>query len=180
MPAFLQFIYSRNIHHPRVNRLWFDPEWFITEQFKLIVETTKNRVDRVFEHWIREQFLLYRLPVLRYSLKYLTDIFNDPKTSKYKIDEIELKAYIQERRKMEPSHPRRIEIPIGFELDDVSMAGAPKISYKKEMARAYTFIAEEWLSPLQITQMQQPLTIDEVQSGKVSGLASGTTEELPF
>ena len=181
MPAFLHFIYNRQIHHPRVNRLWFDPEWFITEQFKLIVETTKNRVDRVFEHWMREQFLLYRLPVLRYSLKFLTDTFNDPKTSKYKIDEIELKAYIQERRKMEPGHPQRIDIPIGFDLDNLDIAsGVPKVVYKKDMARAYKFVAEDWLNETQLKQMQQPLTQEEVQTGKVAALASAVQEDLPF
>ena len=31
MPALLHFIYNRPIHHPRVDRLWFKAEWFLTD-----------------------------------------------------------------------------------------------------------------------------------------------------
>jgi hypothetical protein len=183
--AFLQFIYQRKIFHPRSDRLWFLPDWFITEQFKIIVEATKNRVDRVFEDWISEQFQLFKMPVLRYSQKYLTEIFNDPKNSKYKIDSIELKAYL-ERRKMEIQVPHRIKIPIGFDLpNEHDPAQSPKIVFREEMARPYTFISEDWLTEQQLKSMREPFTnVTDLQASlnktEKQQLTSSSNDDLPF
>jgi hypothetical protein len=155
MPAWLKYLCTREIHHPRVHRLWFDPEWFTTDQMRVIIEATKNRVDRVFEDWITEQFMLFRLPVLRYSMKYLTEIFNDPKNSKYRIDGIELKAYLQERKHLNPGIPTRIDIPVGYDISE-EHAREPKIYYKKELARPYHFKAEDWLASEQLNEWKSP------------------------
>lgn len=143
IPAFLHYLLGRNIHHPNSDRLWFRPEWFITEQMRVIVENTKSRVDRVFEDWIAEQFLLYKLPVLRYHMKYLTEVFNDPRNSKYKIDAIELKAYLVERKGLKLSQPNWVKIPTGFSAD-----GA--IQYLEVTARSMEFYHDQWLSPEQL------------------------------
>jgi hypothetical protein len=159
VPAFLHFLMTRHIHHPRVNRLWFDPEWFITDQFKVIVESTKNRVDRVFEDWLREQFMTYRLPVLRYPLKFLTEVFNDPKNSKYRIDAIELKTFLAERLKLSPEPTQRISIPIGYNLSE-DPAIDPKINYQPALARPYVFRAENWISDEQRKEWEKPVGED--------------------
>jgi hypothetical protein len=187
--AWLHFLFNRPIFHQRVDRLWFAPEDFITEQFKIIVETTKNRVDRVFEDWIQEQFMLFKLPVLRFSQKFLTEVFNDPKNSKYKIDAIELKAYL-ERKKMELGVPQRIKIPIGFLLsaDEHEVISGKMIQYREEMARPYKFVAEEWLSPAQLDAFNKPFTnVTELQqNGTMKKGAelelgnTGTGDDLPF
>ncbi len=155
--AFLHFLYHRPIHHPRSDRLWFKPEWFITDQFKIIVETTKNRIDRVFEDWLREQFLLFKLPVLRYSLKYLTEVFNDQKNSKYKIDSIEIKSYLH-GKKMEPEHPQRVKVPVGFDLpEEGSLLEEPKIIYNSSISRPYVFTPDKWLTEEQLKEYEKPL-----------------------
>ncbi|MCZ8353936.1 MAG: DUF5906 domain-containing protein [Cyclobacteriaceae bacterium] len=159
VPAILNYLQTREIKHPRKNRLWFDPEWFITDQMKLIVETTKNRVDRVFEDWLKEQFMTYRLPVLRYPLTHLTEIFNDPKNSKYRIDAIELKAYLTDRKKMKPSIPQRIVIPVGFNITDDP--GIPTtIVFKNLLARPYEFKVEDWLTKEELNDWQAPVEFE--------------------
>ncbi len=183
MPAFIHYIYNRAIHHPRVNRLWFDPEWFITDQFKLIVETTKNRIDRVFEDWIREQFLLYKEPVLRYSLKYLTEVFNDQKNSKYKMDSIELKQYLTTKG-MELEAPQRIRIPVGFDLPEEASLVKPKIIYQSVLARPYVFVPEKWLRPEQMPEYKKPL-FDETgqlvtKISEATPSAPNSDDDLPF
>lgn len=178
-PAFLHWIFNRNVFHPRASRLWFDPDWIITEQFKLIVETTKNRVDRVFEDWIQEQFLLYRLPVLRYSQKHLTEVFNDPKNSKYKIDSIEMKAYL-ERRGLKPEVPQRIKVPVGFDMPEEGSLLKPKILYREEMGRPYKFIAEEWLSPQQLEQFKGETNVSAPAMVSVPVGDTSGTDDLPF
>ncbi len=161
--AWLHFLLNRPIFHQRQDRLWFDPEDFITEQMKIIVETTKNRIDRVFEDWIQEQFLLFRLPVLRYSLKSLTEVFNDPKNSKYKLDAIEMKAFL-EKQGMKTDVPQRIKIPIGFDMpgEHADKHVTTKIVYREEMGRPYKFVAEEWLTEQQLLEFNGPVSETKV------------------
>jgi hypothetical protein len=183
--AFIHFIYNRNIFHPRSDRLWFKSEWFITEQFKVIVETTKNRIDRVFEDWIREQFMLYRLPVLRYSMKYLTEVFNDPKTSKYKIDGIELKNYLVDRKGMTPDVPQRFSIPIGYDVPEEASSLPPKIMYQSVLQRPYKFVAEEWIKPAEVEQWKQPIRTTATAElvtvvTETTQNGNGNGDDLPF
>lgn len=182
--AWLNFLLNRPIHHKRSHRLWFDPEHFITEQMKVIVEATKNRIDRVFEDWIREQFLLYKDPVLRYPLKYLTEVFNDQKNSKYKLDGIEIKAYL-DKQGLKPQHPCRIKIPIGFDLptDHNPSVEAKKI-YIDQLARPYEFLPDKWLTEEQKEEYMKPL-FDQV--GKLVTkledtvpFETGKNDDLPF
>lgn len=169
--AFLHFLKTRPIHHPRVDRLWFKPEWFITEQQKLIEQTTKNRIDRVFEDWIREQFLLYKLPVLRYSLKYLTEVFNDQKNSKYKLDAIELKAYL-EKKGLKADVPQRLKIPVGFSIpEDGNTLINTKIIFNMQLGRPYKFVAQEWLNEQQLEEFNRPF------KNPVDGSNSSTGED---
>lgn len=185
--AFLHFIHNRQIFHPRTDRLWFKPEWFITDQFRIIVETTKNRVDRVFEDWIQEQFMLYRLPVLRYPMKFLTEVFNDPKNSKFRIDAIELKAYLTKKGLKPDILPHRIRIPIGYNVsDDVTLPIEPTIIYQNPVARPYSFKVEEWLSPEQLEEFKKPMgslstMLQNGQPKDVPGPTFGVKkDELPF
>lgn len=171
VPAFLDFIFNREVFHPRISRLWFHPDWFITEQMKLIVEQTKNRTDRVFEAWIKEQFLLFRLPVLRYPLSYLSKVFNDPEVSKYRIDAIELKKYLTDKRRLKPEPTQRIKIPTAWkdtvqsdEQGNVTSFNENEITYTSVIARPYKFEAEDWLDASEIS----------------SPLISNPSTDLPF
>lgn len=184
--AWLHYLHNREIFHPRKDRLWFKPEWFITDQFRIIVETTKNRIDRVFEDWIREQFLQYKIPVLRYPLKYLTEIFNDQKNSKYRIDAIEIKSYLQ-KKNLRPEHTQRVKIPTGFDIPEEHSMVQPKILYTTLIARPYVFWADDWLLPDQLEEFKKPLfdeqghfvtKIDEVMKKDVA--PDPNTNDLPF
>lgn len=185
--AFLHFLYHRTIHHPRADRLWFKPEWFITDQFKIIVETTKNRIDRVFEDWIREQFMLYRLPILRYSMKQLTEVFNDPKNSKYKIDAVELKAFLTDRLKMEPDVPQRIAVPVGYDISE-DPGIPPKIIFNHSLQRPYKFAATDWLTPKQLEEWSKPIRIEgpftdvtqPEEKEKETVAAPANADDIPF
>lgn len=154
--AFIHYLQTRQIFHPRKDRLWFKPEWFITEQFRIIVETTKNRFDRVFEDWIQEQFLTYKMPVLRYALRHLTEAFNQ--NSKYRMDAIDCKNYLH-KRDMKPEPPQRVKVPTGFDLpEEGSVFGGPKILFSQSsICRPYVFRAEEWLTEEQMEEFKKPL-----------------------
>ncbi|MCZ8021187.1 MAG: DUF5906 domain-containing protein [Cyclobacteriaceae bacterium] len=186
MPGILNYLFQRNIHHKRVNRLWFDPDWFITDQMKLIVETTKNRVDRVFEDWLKEQFMTYRLKIIRYPLNFLTEVFNDPKNSKYRIDAIELKAYLTERKKLKPEGTSRFKIPVGFDVPEI-ITDPIKIRYKSELARPYVFKVEEWLNAEEMEEWNKPSELDAELLSNVTGQSDNqsqninkNSDDLPF
>jgi len=66
-------------------------------------------------------------------------ISSDPKAGKYKLDEIELKAYLTERLKLKPGEiAQRFKIPVAYDMpDDPNLE--IKIVLKKEVGRALVF-----------------------------------------
>ena len=124
--------------------------------------------------------MLYRLPVLRYDMKYLLETFNDPKASKYKIDEIELKAYLTDRLGMKPSDaPHRFQIPIGYDMPDDTRIES-KILYRYVLGRSLKFLAEKWVSKEQMESWHIPVTsVDDTNvTAQVQAVAS--SDDLPF
>lgn len=182
--AFLYFLHNREVFHPKSDRLWFKAEWFITEQHQIIVEATKNRLDRVFEQWISDQFLLYKLPVLRYPLNYLVEALNDFKTSKYKIDGIELKAYLTKRKlKAEPT--MRVKIPVSFgPKDPADPSSEIEMKYHNPVARPFVFNVAEWLNEEQMEEYKKPmnfmmLSIHENGNGAPGPVTSSNNGDGP-
>ncbi|MEJ1240569.1 primase-helicase family protein [Chryseolinea sp. T2] len=153
--AFLHFLFNRPIHHPKSDRLWFKPEWFITEQFKAIVEATRSRAERSFEEWLKDQFLTYRQPVLRYCSKQLAELLNEPRATKYRIDALDLKALL-EARGIRPGPVKRFKYPIGYNAFDERSSVEPSIIWVSSNGRAYEFRVEEWLSADEMMEFEDP------------------------
>lgn len=173
IPAFIHFLRERNIFHPQVDRLWFDPEWFITDQYRVIVETTKNRLDKIFEEWIREMFILTKKASLQFGRKFILDELTRDNKSKYKIDETDIKGFLEPRgyklseKTLYVTSPRhKIETPQVAASPDPNNAIQPDsselIDWMKYSARAYTFYADDWVKP-----------VDEIKDNK-------GTDDLPF
>ncbi len=178
IPAWLHFIKHRQIIHPRKDRLWFKKDWIITEQFKLVVQATKNRLDRVIETFIKEQFLLYRSDKLRYPLKYLAERINE--TAKYRIDESDLRDFLS-KRGMDSEKVQRIKIPYGIDLDAPDMFGKGKIKYNETVARPYIFYHDEWLNPSELEEFYsswEPYKYEEEEASVP--VAPGEEKGLPF
>jgi len=180
--AWLYFLKNRTIFHPREDRLWFASERFITDQFKIIVEATKNRIDRVFESWIRDQFMLFKQPVLRYTLNYLVKVFNDPKTSKYKIDELDLRNYLTQRGLKASDKSIWHKTPQGFkETVYTEGSGAepmdqtPAIVWWSGTGRPYEFRGEEWFDEDDFTALA-----DIAQLADQPTAPKNTDNDLPF
>lgn len=158
MPAWLHYVQNRTVFHPREDRLWFKAESFITEQFRIIVETTKNRMDRVFEDWIREQFTLYRLSTLRYSMSHLAEAMNDSKNNKYKVDKIELRAYLQARNVEYDKRPQRFKVPKGLDIPEGDPGREIRVMMEDcNPTTPYIFRIEQWLSVEDVEKLM-PLT----------------------
>ncbi|MGI4870977.1 MAG: primase-helicase family protein [Janthinobacterium lividum] len=156
IPAWLHFLHHREPHHPRKSRLWFEPEHFITEQFRIIVEATKNRLDHNIEEFVKDMFLMYRLGKLRVSVKWLTKSINE--TSKYRVDEKDVRDYLKQKRKLEPSPaPQRIKIPVAVDDALLNAQGHPEVTgYYEETARFYTLLVQDWLSGKELAVFEGP------------------------
>lgn len=145
VPAWLHFLSNRQVFHPRKSRLWFQSDLIITEQFKKIVDATKNRIDRVFEDWIRHEFMLYRLPELKYSLNQLTTIFNNNNNSKYKVDKIDLRNYLQRKGIESEKRSQRFKTPIKIIQNNPNEVGT--IEYSEcDPTFPYVFKIQQWLT----------------------------------
>lgn len=146
IPAWLHFLHQRQVHHQRESRLWFKPEDFITEQFRIIAQATKNRLDTNIEEFVKEFFLTFRVGKAQVSVKWLTKEIND--RSKYRIDEKDVREYFKSKRGMEASQaPTRVRIPIAIDETVLNPQGHPLITdYHGELCRPYTLHVQEWLT----------------------------------
>lgn len=162
VPAWINFIANRKIIHPKVDRLWFDPKDFETEQMRKIIEVTKARLDAVVENWVKDTFLTYKVPSFRVGRKTMLRNLNDPNTSKYRIDEKELKYYMEEKRKMPYLSPGRCKFPIninGFDNNNQAI-----IAYTEENQRHYYFKPEDWLNPQEYKEYTEPFEFSKFEA----------------
>jgi hypothetical protein len=156
IPAWLHFLHHREPHHPRKSRLWFEPEHFITEQFRIVVNATKNRLEHTVEEFIKEMFLMYRQGSMKLSIKWLAKSIND--TSKYRVDEQDLRNYLKSARNMVPSAQNaRIRIPLAMEDVEYPDGRTPEIvAWHTEQARYYRFNVQDWLSEDELKVFEGP------------------------
>lgn len=143
IPQYLHYIASRKIFHPKVDRLWFSPKDFETEQMRKIIEVTKTRLEAVVENWVKDIFLTYKVEELRISRKSMLRYLNSPDVSKYKIDEKELKYFMEEKKKQKYQNPMRCRIPIELET---GVGNSPTVKFYEEVQRHYHFKPEDWLN----------------------------------
>ncbi len=161
IPAWLAYLHNRKPFHERVSRLWFDPEDFITEQFRKIAEATKTRLDKSVEAFVKEMFMTYRVEKLKLPIKWMVQQIND--VSKFRVDEQDLRNFLKEKRSMEPEkHAQRVKVPISIDPDKLDVQGRPEIDeYYKVVARPYIFQVTDWLSEEEMEEWNKPLPAPE-------------------
>ncbi len=182
--AWLHFLFNRQIFHPRKDRLWFNPEHFITDQYRVIVESTKNRLDRIFEEWLREQFFMFRLPILKYSLGYLTKVFNDNNVNKYKVDKLDLRNYLIQKNVKYDKKVQRFKMPSHVNVFDELSDKVDSITFKEpdNPTFPYIFEIEKWLTEEEINTRILPFADPHTGSVKQIGFSNEIkkTDDLPF
>lgn len=185
IPAFLHFLKERAIHHKNVDRLWFSPDQFITEQFRIIVENTKDRKDKVIESFLRETFLTFREKVLRIPNKQLVEQIN--KTAKYKLDETDLRDYLKKKGiKTNPNGSQRYKFPLYWQKS-MTDTKQMEIVYLEDVGRYIEFRAEDWLSKENLEEFSKPLQVTvldehgQPKNGVQLGIGENSDkDELPF
>ncbi|AWW31865.1 hypothetical protein DN752_17955 [Echinicola strongylocentroti] len=152
IPAWIHFLANRKVFHEKKDRLWFEPQDFITDQMREIVEVTKNQVDASVENWVKEMFLTYKIPELKISRPRMLHYINE--TKKYKIDEEKLKYYMEKKRGFSLGKTARCKIP--STIVNIQEDNTPHINYYTEIARPYILKPEEWLNEIEMKEFKSP------------------------
>lgn len=174
IPAWLHFLSNRKIFHPKIGRAWFDPKHIVTEQMKIIIENTRNRVERVVDGLIVEMFQTYKCWSFRMDLKAIQETIKMNGLSKYAIDELEIKKFLKDRKKMVPNPPGRIRYPDGFEED-----GTVRWN-KARTARFFQFKAEDWLKEIDESQFaEEGVAADLTEDGSKPAAGPASQLEIP-
>lgn len=171
IPAWLHFLQSRKIHHPKEDDLWFRTEYIITDQFRKIVETTKNYIDKKVESFLKDMFLTYRVATIRMDVKTMLKVMNDPKVAKYKTDEKDLVYFLEERKHLKREHVQRFKVPIGYDAEGVGMLE------EKCHARPFVFNHEDWLNPEELEEFKSDRSIGYMELHKPGSKSDKLTED---
>jgi hypothetical protein len=173
IPHYLHYIQNRKIFHPKEDRLWFSPKDFETEQMRKIIQVTKARLDAVVENWIKDMFLTYKVDELRINRKTMLRHLNNPEVSKYKIDEKELKYFLEEKRKMKYQGAARCKIPRELKIYGETVT----VEYYEEVQRHYLFKPEEWLSDEEYLEYKSAWNVNgTAKAGKQADIESLVNE----
>ncbi len=164
IPAFLYFIRNREIFHPREDRLWFKTDYFLTDQFKEIVENTRTRFEKEFMEMISDMFLSYKQQTMKIDLPWLHKTLNQE--MKYKVDKTDIKKYLKEKRKMSPIGNCRCHIPTGFKE---GVNGEDEVTFDTHPGRPFEFFVTEWLTEEQMNEF-----------GKTENGTKSEDDDLPF
>lgn len=174
IPAWVDFLNKRPIYHPRESRLWFRDDYFITEQFLRIVENTKTRVEKNIDELFRDLFMKYELSELRLDRAAICDMLNE--ISKYKIDQQEVKRYLDDKLGYKLERPRWIEIPRGLS-EEKDGNGQHRIITQKKKARHYLLRPEDWLSK---EELDDTFRAGAADSTAKEGVGILTKDKIPF
>jgi hypothetical protein len=172
IPAFLHFLKNRALVHPKEGRAWFAPEHIVTEQLKIIIDKTRNRVERVVDDLIKDWFMTYKLNSIYIDAMTLCDIINKDGYSKYKIDRQEILNYLGDKRKMKLTEPKQLKYPGGFDSNSGEV-----IIRKEKVGRCFEFLAQDWApDALQVSELGMSAILGE--NGKTA--AQPFENALPF
>jgi hypothetical protein len=182
IPAWLNFLSNRKVSHARKTRSWFATEHIITEQLKSIIEATRNRVDRVVDGVITDIFQTYKVNSFRMDVATIVQIIKRDAESKYAIDQLEVKKFLKDKKKLLPSEPQRLRYPESFN----SETGEIQWNISK-VGRCFHFQVEDWIKDIELgkysedgqrANMSEPAKVEPTQPANVP--PKPNNDELPF
>jgi len=184
IPAWLHFIANRQIAHPAESRLWFRTEYLKTEQFRKIVEKTKSNHELEIDYFVKDAFLTFKFPEIRYTIKFLLETIN--KRAKFKVSETQMRDYLEKKGYVKHDGNSTIKIPIDFgELHS-------DVIFQTATGRFFRFYYTQWLSEEEIEEFNKPRQtekefvpteqkdLQELQNQGTTYKMPSQTEEVPF
>lgn len=166
VPAFLYYLFNRVIHHPHKSRFWFERKHYITEQFNIIVKSTKTALQQNIDEEIKRMFFTIRPQegVLLYDVRFIYDLLKQ--TSDYRADSAQIRNYLSDKRKMAKEPNGYYAMPSGLTsiaVDSTKLRPLFKakpipgqmrrqqmenneLTYEKRNCSPYVFDVEDWLT----------------------------------
>lgn len=151
IPAWLNFLKNRAIIHPKEGRAWFNPQYIVTDQLRRIIATTRNRVEKVVDEFVKDMFFTYQMTTVRIHIPWICEQLN--KNGKYRIDQAEVKAYLQDKKKLFPQDPTRYALPVEW-VEEAN--GELSIIWRKFRQRPYVLRPEDWLDADELLSFHKP------------------------
>lgn len=143
IPAFLHFLNTREIKHPKKTRTWFEDKDIITAALKAVVRDTKPTWQKVIDDFIEECFAVFEEEALEFTPK---DIYMQIRDEYKYISKHQIQKYLKDVRGMQHEGMIRYEL---YNLGAFYMQGgeSPNINFCKKTVpgRAYKFLREEWV-----------------------------------
>lgn len=137
IPAFLHFLANRKITHPKESRAWFNPKYLETDQLKKVIRNTQTALAKDIEEWVTDTLLTYNLEKVEIDPKRLKERLDE--TGRFKYSAADIRSYLKNRKKMEPS-PKTVlmKIPLDHTPDG-------SVIYADCRGRPFTFHREDWV-----------------------------------
>lgn len=77
IPAFLHFLNTRDIVHPKSDRFWFAPELFETDAKRRVVEASIPQKVRILKDWLSEYFEIHKFKTVYFNRMDLQQILKN-------------------------------------------------------------------------------------------------------
>lgn len=145
IPAFLHFLETREIHHPRRDRFWFDASLIMTKEKMNVQKASLSHLEKAFRHAITTYFLDYQYdPVAHFTLSQLQEEIK--RNSKYSVASYDVKTLMMKlgyNCSLKPIRKRRVS---GYDV-----SGSWVI--QNEPGRYYDFHAKDFLSEEELNEV---------------------------
>lgn len=143
IPYFLYYLNNRKIFHPKESRAWFNHKYIRTEQYEIIIDNTKSRLEQDIEDYVKDYLLTFQSNELKIDAKILTQKVNE--NAKYKHSKSEIVRFLKNEKEMIPGKVQRYELYESLN-PDLSDEENYTLLTTKYMGRVYIFRAENWLN----------------------------------
>lgn len=161
IPAWLHFLQTRQIVHPNEGRAWFKPEHLKTEQLQIIIDKTRNRIDKVVDEFVIDTLKTYHpfgCTYFKLDLRGIVDTITKNGYSKYKLDTTDLKNYLQDKKGLHPTKPGLIRLPTNIRTTN----GVDEPVYDtSRIGRCYMFEYDKWVTGKHLDEPETPDTTTE-------------------
>lgn len=181
--AFLYFLFTRDIFHPKKTRFWFARKSYWTAQAGKIVKSSKSMLEQNIDHLIKSKFLQIKPyeGILLYDTRYILDELRH--ITRYPVDAMQIRTYLSEKRKIKKEPNAYYWLPVDIVAQQSQntdlrslFTSAYKsgminkhqqehleVIYTKRNCSPYRFEIEEWLEPEELQYLfensNQPPTV---------------------
>ncbi|EKB47619.1 primase-helicase family protein [Cecembia lonarensis] len=148
IPAWIDYISKRKIFHPDETRIWFDDEYIKTDQYYEIIKNTRDKFESIFDDWIKDQFLTYKVYELKYTTQDILKLIKESGLfSRFQPDAKKLSDYLASKGMKRKQKPEKYSFPVSFKQDLENGGDSNEIQWSiSSTGRPFVFTVSDWIS----------------------------------